>query len=231
MLTRQGPASLFRTVVIDLRAIGADIRIEDLRDCMLAPFMRRLAINLDLLKFLVNLAEVDGDFLLDAQVDTITVLNADERLPVSQSTATSSSERPATVAPDASGRAGNMARSTTPSGVDRWNRAQTLDQRVYRPLRPPTPPIPEGDVADVAATDLAFGQGLTFTVFDIYNNKRTLPRKPGQHVLELVEVALSLTPQIRRPWNYRIQEHVWEDLPTPQIVVWGDLELASVSYL
>ena len=74
------------------------------------------------------------------------------------------------------------------------------------------------------AEDEAFREGLTFTVFDIYNNKRILPRRPGLRILDLVEVALSLTPQIRRPWGHRIQEHTWPDLPMPQIVIWGALE-------
>ena len=36
-------------------------------------------------------------------------------------------------------------------------------------------------------------------------------------------MALMQTPQIRRPWGYRVHDVIWPDLPTPQITIWGAL--------
>ena len=49
----------------------------------------------------------------------------------------------------------------------------------------------------------------------------TLPRHEGQRLLDLVELALSLTPEVRRPWGHRVQIFEWEDMPSPQLVIWG----------
>ena len=95
------------------------------------------------------------------------------------------------------------------------------DRSVYRPLRPPTPPIPPDSVPDTSAVQRAFSAGLTYTVFSTFYRKRIMPRHAGQHLLELVETALSLTPEIRRPLGHRVQLVEWPDMPSPQIVIWG----------
>ena len=221
ILTRQLSHSAFRTIVIDLRPIGADIRVEDLRlqqevqtaflgEGMLAPLFRRLGEDVSDLHFLVDQQPAERDSLLHNLVDTITVLR----------------QRPGGLTQPASGSGDANPRFHSPAPCDgaRWGRNPDHDRLAYRPLQPPVPPLPSEAQGDVVVLDAAFRQGLSFTVFDVFHNMRILPRKPGLHPLELVEIAVSLTPQIRHPVGYRIQEHIWDDLPTPQVVIWGALE-------
>ena len=230
VLTRLPLHSPFRTVVFDLR--GADLRTEDIRinvavadifqgEGPLAPMSRILQLDVQTVTFSVNLFPPSPSATVTGVTDTVTV-------------------HPRPVAPDFVGdRAStcpsttcghtavssstNVSRATYAAAGTRWSSGSSWDRGVYRPSRPPTPPIPEEAADVVRQTDQAMQAGATFTVFDTHFHKRTLIRHPGLTVPELVELAVSLTPQLRRPWGFRVLDLIWEDLATPQIVIWGPI--------
>ena len=230
VLTRQVPTALFQTIVCDLRPIGADLRTEDIRigrsvtsivdrEGVLEPLMRILQVSPDMLSFAVNRVAVSHTYVLDFHTETITVhWAAADAAWQPRRWPTQPDE------PDSEPGTGSNPKPIGLTGGTRWSSGSNFDHRAYRPLRPPTPPIPPDEFPNVSAVDRAVLAGHTFTVFDTYHHMRILPRHAGQHLLDLVEVALSLTPGIRRPWNHRVLEHTWDDLPKPQLVIWGPAE-------
>ena len=229
VLTRQVPTALFQTIVCDLRPIGADLRTEDIRigrsvasivdrEGVLEPFMRILQVRPDMVSFAVNRVAVPPTYVLDLHTETITVHWVVDAAWQPCRWPTQPDE------PDSEPGTGFNPRPIGLTGGTRWSSGSNFDHRAYRPLRPPTPPIPPDELPNVSAVDRAVLAGQTFTVFDTHHHMRILPRHAGQQLLDLVEVALSLTPGIRRPWNHRVLEHTWDDLPTPQLVVWGPAE-------
>ena len=225
VLTRMPVGSRYRTVVFDLRPIGADLRAEDVRthgniatllfgEGALAPLARSLRLEPEAVSFSVNLLPSSADAMITERTETVTV---HFRATGSCSAAEASSSE---TTPHDRRQSSDLQPAGRPS---RWGSGTRWDHRPYRPLRPPTPPLPEEATGDLGRVDQALADGLTFTVFDTHFHRRTLQRSPGQTVAELVEVAMSLTPNIRRPWGFHIIECIWEDLPSPQIVVWGGL--------
>ena len=228
VLTRMPVRSPFGTVVVDLRPIGMEVRTEDTRlsgriadilqgEGVLAPFARRHGLSVPLLSFAANGNLVSADFALHADVETITVAPA----PIPLHPCLPSATLPRTMPEEPDREQEPVPRSIDFSGGTRWSSGSSRDHRVYRPLRPPTPPVPPDATPNVAAIDQAFIGGAQFTVFDVWHHKRHLPRHDGQRILDLVELALSLTPEVRRPWGHRTQQVEWNDMPSPQLVIWG----------
>ena len=226
VLTRQVPNTGFKTIVCDLRAIGADIRVEDIRvgrsvasvtegEGALVHLLASLRVRSHDLSFVVNHQAVLPGFMLDQHSESI-ILSWRPR-------AGEAAEAPTRACPAASNEGETRQASFDVSGSSRWGSGSSWDHRVYRPLRPPTPPLPPDAMPNVAAMDRAILGGLQFTVFDEHHHRRTLPRHEGQGVLDLVELALSLTPEIHRPWGHRVLTQEWPDWPSPQLVIWGPL--------
>ena len=225
VLTRIPVHSPFGTVVFDLRPIGMETRTEDMRlsgqidgalqgEGVLAPFTRRYGLSVPLLSFAVNGNAVPANFVLHAGVETITM---PARLPSHPYLPPVPMPRSMPEEPDSEQEP--VPRSIDFSGGTRSSSGSSRDHRLYRPLRPPTPPVPPDSMPDVASIGQAFTAGARFTVFDVWHHKRHLPRHEGQRVLDLVELALSLTPEVRRPWGHRTQNVEWADMPSPQLVI------------
>ena len=227
VLTRMAPTAAYQTIVCDLRPIGADIRVVDVRigrrvtsivdrEGALEHLLASIRVSGQDLSFAVNRQPVAADFVLDVHSESVTLHWRLDALGMAEHTV----EVP-TVPNDGTGPCPPFF---DVSGRTRWGSGSSWDHRLYRPLRPPTPPLPPDAMPNVAAIDRAILGGLQFTVFDVYHHKRILPRHEGQDVLDLVELALSLTPEIQRPWNHRLLSHEWSDWPSPQLVIWGPLE-------
>ena len=226
VLTRQVPNTGFKTIVCDLRAIGADIRVEDIRvgrsvasvtegEGALVHLLASLRVRSHDLSFVVNHQAVLPGFMLDQHSESIT-LSWRPR-------AGEAAEAPTRASPASSNEGETRQPSFDVSGSSRWGSGSSWDHRVYRPLRPPTPPLPPDAMPNVAAMNRAILGGLQFTVFDEHHHRRSLPRHEGQGELDLVELALSLTPEIHRPWGHRVLTQEWPDWPSPQLVIWGPL--------
>ena len=232
VLTRQTPASAFRTIVFDLRPIGADLRTEDVRisctvsgvlqgEGVLAHFARGRRLEAETLSFAANRQHVPAEFVIQPEVESVTVMPLHSTQPDRPVTHVRPCNAFGCVTAPEDGSCTHEVPIAFSGTSRRWGSGSSRDHRVYRPLRPPTPPVPPDSAPDVTSLDQAILDGLTFTVFDVWHHKRTLPRREGQHTLDSVELALSLTPEVRRPWNHRFQVVEWGDFVSPQFVIWG----------
>ena len=166
---------------------------------MLAPLTRRLGLQQQALSFSVNLQPPTDSAVVTERTDTVTVFLAlTAGLGVHDQDVPSGERRPTTSDSTA------VTPTVSQGRTSRWGTSSRWDHGAYRPLRPPTPPIPNASDDHVRRADRAFRRGLTFAVFDVHNHMRILPRQEGQVISELVEMALAQTPQIRRPWSFRV---------------------------
>ena len=230
-----------KTLVVDLRPVGSHVRCFVLPlhrplqeictgSAPLATFLRNEGLDFGLLRVFVNGVIYARHAQLDSSSQTITFRPRTDPASVTSSgphghpfaagagvsvspTTVLGGVRPPTppIPPD----------GTAPDRPSRWGSGTRWDHFAYAPLRPPAPTA--STVPDkVVASD--FGEeGLKFTVFDKYFHRREFDRSPTHDLLDLVELALAATPQIRRPWSHRIQRVTWPDFPEPQIVIWGSL--------
>ena len=228
VITRLSPFSQFRTVVFDLRPVGADVRTEDVRvhrgavdvfrgEGALAPLCERLGLTADRLAFSVNLQYGAVAPAITEDTDTVTVhLRAD----IATEPAIAHAAVPH---PHASSLPSDRNLAMPSVSEDHRRGADACrGSRPPEPSRSPMPPAPDGGPEATAVGPLSF-LGLQYTVFDVHFHKRILPRHAGQAIADLAAQAVASTPAIQHPWGFRVNEHIWDDLPVPQITIWGNL--------
>ena len=228
VLTRLPPQAPFRTVVFDLRPIGAHIRTEDVRiqrgvvdffqgEGALAPFLQRSGVAPGDITFSVNLLPPTQTATFTDQTETVTVYL--QTPAISGMVAAGVSD----TASCSGGPYHSSQKSTAAASIGDMGSGAAGEERASSFSEVLPPPIPEPVPVHVPRVDGNFQTDLSFTVFDRHFHKRVLPRRPGQDITELVQSVLALTPQLQRPWGFRVHDCIWEDLPTPQLTVWGAL--------
>ena len=171
VLTRMAPAAPFRTVVFDLRHIGADIRTEDVRlfcnvadffqgEGALAPFLRRSQLSVETITFSINQLPPTQSATFTERTDTFTVHF--QTPTVAMSVATEAND----AAPRSAGSDREASAAFSAGRTGRWGSGSRWDHRVFRPSRPPTPPMPDVGPENVSNTDRSLQAGMSFTVFD-----------------------------------------------------------------
>ena len=216
VLTRMPPRSMYRTVVFDLRPVGAGVRAEDVRlerpvvdvfrgEGALASLCGRMGIGAATLAFSINRLPPVCDAWLSETVETVIVHLPLSSQQVAEAEAVVDGANRSTEAPPR-----RRGRWSEGAGYPRSGTTRAVPSSVA-----PVPPTPS-----VAADAAAAGQGiLAFTVFDVHNHRRTLLRDPSHDVRDMIAIAAAQTPQIEH-CQYRVHDHVWNDLPTPQITIW-----------
>ena len=59
--------------------------------------------------------------------------------------------------------------------------------------------------------------------FNVYHYRREFRWAASHDLLDLVQIALANTPEIQRPYGFRVQRSMWPYFPNPQLVIWGEL--------
>ena len=116
-------------------------------------------------------------------------------------------------------RTGEAARGTEPpnDGAKEGRRWQWAELPLPTTERPPTPPLPATffDVDNRRSGPVAF-----FTVYDVHHHARVFERSLADTLADIVTQAASRTPELKRPWHWRVLQRGFDDMPSPQIVLW-----------
>ena len=116
-------------------------------------------------------------------------------------------------------RTGETARGAEPptDGAKEGRRWQWAELPLPTSERPPTPPLPATffDVDNRRSGPVAF-----FTVYDVHHHARVFERGLADTLADIVTQAASRTPELKRPWHWRVLQRGFDDMPCPQIVLW-----------